>query len=159
MPLYQIKRNPEVQELAFSPQVHTQPLPRARRLDPETPLPPTLSLSETFVQQGEVSRSAVIHPTGGLQTVLVKSALETSTPPVVSPKVEIANAFQSGALVIEQDTFSGPLISIRLLKDVSLAIHLPGGVSAPVPLSLNAKRVQLLAYIAWRRGELLTVAR
>ncbi len=56
---------------------------------------------------------------------------------------------------MEPTTTSRPLISIRLLKDVSMVINMPGGSHAVIPLTLNAKRVQLLAYIAWRRGELI----
>jgi hypothetical protein len=48
-----------------------------------------------------------------------------------------------------------PLVSITLLKEVTVTLHAPGGISRQVPLSLNAKRVQLLAYIAWMRGETL----
>lgn len=48
-----------------------------------------------------------------------------------------------------------PLVSITLLKEVTVTLHAPGGISRLVPLSLNAKRVQLLAYIAWMRGETL----
>lgn len=36
-----------------------------------------------------------------------------------------------------------------------MRINVPGGGHVVVPLTLNAKRVQLLAYIAWRRGELI----
>jgi hypothetical protein len=54
-----------------------------------------------------------------------------------------------------QNTVPEPLISLRLLKDISMTINVPGGRHIVVPLTLNAKRVQLLAYIAWRRGELI----
>jgi DNA-binding response OmpR family regulator len=36
-----------------------------------------------------------------------------------------------------------------------MLINVPGGGQVLVPLTPNAKRVQLLAYIAWRRGELI----
>jgi hypothetical protein len=42
-----------------------------------------------------------------------------------------------------------------LLKEVTVTLHAPGGISRHVPLTLNAKRVQLLAYIACMRGETL----
>jgi hypothetical protein len=41
------------------------------------------------------------------------------------------------------------------LKDANITINVPGGGHVGVPLSLNVKRVQLLAYIAWRGGELI----
>jgi hypothetical protein len=48
-----------------------------------------------------------------------------------------------------------PLITITLLKEVTVTLHAPGGIKRLVPLTLNAKRVQLMAYIAWMRGETL----
>jgi hypothetical protein len=50
---------------------------------------------------------------------------------------------------------TSPLITITLLKEVTVTLHAPGGISQQVPLTLNARRVQLLAYIAWMRGETL----
>lgn len=41
-------------------------------------------------------------------------------------------------------------IAITLLKDVTATIHV-NQISRVVPLSSNARRVQLLAYLAWRR--------
>ncbi len=38
---------------------------------------------------------------------------------------------------------------------MSIVINVPSGGHVVVPLTLNAKRVQLLTYIAWRRGELI----
>ena len=51
-------------------------------------------------------------------------------------------------------TASDPLISIRLLGEVSLAICIPGGSQVTVPLSSHTRRIQLLAYLAWKRGDL-----
>src|SRR5579875_1676167 len=52
-------------------------------------------------------------------------------------------------------TRPSPLVTNTLLKEVTVTLHAPGDISRQVPLSLNAKRVQLLAYIAWMRGETL----
>jgi hypothetical protein len=128
----------------------TQPVLTSRIPDPETPLPSTLSLSEAlksherdqasnepqalFPDQHEKSDS-----TGGTFTVSLPSSKVPQ--PVVLEKKPSAT--------------SEPLISIRLLKEVSMTINIPGGGHVVVPLTLNAKRVQLLAYIAWRRGELI----
>lgn len=66
-----------------------------------------------------------------------------------------SQAFSLSFMGREQNITSAPLISLRLLKDISVTIHIPGGGHVVVPLTPNAKRVQLLAYIAWRRGELI----
>src|SRR5204862_115428 len=44
-------------------------------------------------------------------------------------------------------------VSITLLKDLSVTLVAPSGVQQAVPLRLNAKRVQLLAYLAWKGRE------
>jgi hypothetical protein len=44
-------------------------------------------------------------------------------------------------------------VVITLLKQVSMTLVTDQGISREVPLSLNAKRVQLLAYLAWQRGQ------
>lgn len=44
-------------------------------------------------------------------------------------------------------------VSITLLKKVGMTLMTAQGISRDVPLSLNAKRVQLLAYLAWLRGQ------
>jgi hypothetical protein len=40
---------------------------------------------------------------------------------------------------------------MTLLRQMTLTLHTPEGLDSPVPLNLNAKRAQLLAYIAWSR--------
>jgi len=44
-------------------------------------------------------------------------------------------------------------VTITLLKKVGMRIETAQGISRDVPLPLNAKRVQLLAYIAWLCGQ------
>jgi hypothetical protein len=39
-------------------------------------------------------------------------------------------------------------ITITVLKELSLRLHVPGGKSYPVPLHLNAEEIQLVAYLA-----------
>ena len=41
----------------------------------------------------------------------------------------------------------------QLINKVHIDVIAPNGMRATIPLRLNAKRVQLLAYIAWLRGE------
>ncbi len=45
------------------------------------------------------------------------------------------------------------VFSATFLREVKVMLHLPDGSSWPVPISPNAKRVQLLAYLAWQRGQ------
>lgn len=142
----------ETQGATSFPSLPVQLLSKAARFDPETPLPPTLSLQEAMRKQAEesnsmnslvrVDQSKLVIP-GGSNLTLASPAQASYLPQPLLPESELRAAPE-------------PLISIRLLKDVSMVINAPnGGGHFVVPLSLNAKRVQLLAYIAWRRGELI----
>jgi hypothetical protein len=44
-------------------------------------------------------------------------------------------------------------VTITVLKELSLMLHVPGGKSYRVPLHLNGKEVQLIAYLAWLHGQ------
>jgi hypothetical protein len=44
-------------------------------------------------------------------------------------------------------------VTITVLKELSLTLHLPGGKHSRVPLHLNAKETQLIAYLAWLHGQ------
>jgi hypothetical protein len=44
---------------------------------------------------------------------------------------------------------------IKLLGKVAMEIHASGGIICNVPLNLNPKTLQLLAYIAWKRGVMI----
>jgi hypothetical protein len=44
-------------------------------------------------------------------------------------------------------------IDITVLKELSLMLQVPGGKSYRVPLHLNAKEIQLVAYLAWLHGQ------
>ena len=128
----------------------------SRLHDPETPLPPTLSLSEALRQQEEASRA--FYSRDGQQAPYADQRREPSPvggTSIVSSPHPIPQVAQPKAWEGEHMDASLPLISLRLLKDVSVTINIPGGGHVVVPLTLNAKRVQLFAYIAWRRGELI----
>jgi hypothetical protein len=123
--------------------------PRVPRFqNPETPLPPTLSVSEALRKLADDSKPPV---PDGQQALLADQKRESNEDSFPTPPVP--EAFQS--MAPGSFASSDPLISIRLLNDVSMTIHVPGGGHVVVPLTLNAKRVQLLAYIACRRGELI----
>lgn len=44
-------------------------------------------------------------------------------------------------------------ITITVLKELGLSLHVPGMKSYYVPLHLNAKEIQLIAYLAWLHGQ------
>jgi hypothetical protein len=124
--------------------------PAKRVPDPVTPLPPVLLEPGAFHQQEQAQE----HPEASFQSA------EQEPPPVredapASSTVSAGEVAPPLILSSSWEAASHPLISIRLLKDVSMTINVPGGGHVVVPLSLPAKRVQLLAYIAWRRGELI----
>jgi hypothetical protein len=43
-------------------------------------------------------------------------------------------------------------ISITLLGKMTLTLHVPGGIIRAIPLNLNPRNLQLLAYLAWKRS-------
>ncbi len=168
----------ERHDVSSSPPLTMRPAPVSWRHDPVTPIPPTSELSEvieqttftgmqdgtpippidelpeTFSQQEDGPKNSAIYAPDEQQialadlkdedsdasTSLISPLITSTTPDVVSE-------------TSEEMTSPNPLISIRLLKDVSIVINVPGGDQIAVPVALNSKRVQLLAYIAWRRGE------
>jgi len=44
-------------------------------------------------------------------------------------------------------------VTITVLKELSLTLHTPAGKRSRVPLHLNAKETQLIAYLAWLHGQ------
>ena len=129
---------------------------------PVTPLPPTL-----LPAQGSLNGTASINETG-FQTVVQREELASGLGPL-SPASQPVNsnaatgtpAFSSSPrhqIDLEQEApqegdAQSEYVRITLLKEVGMEIVAPNGMRAVVPLTLNAKRVQLLAYIAWLRGE------
>lgn len=69
--------------------------------------------------------------------------------------VQATSAAEQGSNQEQMPEAPRPLLSIRLLKEVSLILHGPQDKDYVIPLTTHAKRVQLLAYIACRRGELI----
>jgi len=61
------------------------------------------------------------------------------------------------AITAEQITevSTGIYISITLLGKVIMMLHTAGGFVRAVPLDLNPKTIQLLAYLAWKRGTMV----
>lgn len=142
----------EAQGTASFPSSPAQLPSTSARFDPETPLPPTLSLQEALRRYIEESNGMNSLARADQSRGIVPGG---SNLPLASP-VQVSSFSQPLLAESELHTTSEPLISIRLLKDVSMVINIPGRSGRlVVPLSSNAKRVQLLAYIAWRRGELI----
>lgn len=130
------------------------PLPQplaagSRHYHPETPLPPTLSSQKDLERQED---SSTLFSSREQQAMPGRQTGEKST---ALPALPINEGVQTDMPGSGSDVSANPLISIHLLKDVRFIIHEPGGNHVVVPLTLNAKRVQLLACIAWRRGELM----
>ena len=152
------EQKPQTRDGSLTTQSLAQPGAMSRRHDPVTPLPLTLSLSEALRRQGEESHSSATSSADGHHALLAgqrreHSAVEGAFTGATS--LPLAGVSQPGAWGSDHLATSDPLLSLRLLKDVSMILNVPGGGHVVVPLTLNAKRVQLLAYIAWRRGELI----
>ncbi|HEU5381889.1 MAG TPA: helix-turn-helix domain-containing protein [Ktedonobacteraceae bacterium] len=150
------EQTPETQGVPFSTVFRSQPVPQG--FNPETPLPPTLSLQNALRKQREESDSSALLIEDEQPVPLAdqkREMISVRTNSTVTSSIQPSNGSQPLALGSERLTAPESLISIRLLKDVSVTINIPGDGHVVVPLSLNAKRVQLLAYIAWRRGELI----
>jgi hypothetical protein len=149
---------PKEREVSFSAPARRQPVSGSSRYNPETPLPPTLPLVSTLPGQSEGIHLPVL-PAQDEPSVLLAGQSAESQPsvsngPTLEPAPERVERSPSAA-VGKEDAASGPLISLYLLKEVRMLVNVPGSGQVLVPLTPNAKRVQLLAYIAWRRGELI----
>src|SRR5260370_30722772 len=147
-----------VQPFSLAPPL-PQSAARSPQIDPVTPLP--LVTPSTEVLRELLTTSGSLEQSGSSQVsqpltredessqketqAIVPPAPSSSLPLEVSPPVIAAKG--------RMTTFD-PLISIRLLGEVSLALCIPGGVQVTVPLSSHTRRIQLLAYLAWKRGDL-----
>ena len=133
----------------------TQPAAGSPEYNPETPLPPARRVSEALNKQAEKSQSNSLSSEDEASLPAEQQGENTSVGrnPTETSSSQIIDASEGESS--EQRIDATPLISIRLLKDVSMAINIPGGGRIVVPLTLNERRVLLLSYIAWRRGELI----
>jgi hypothetical protein len=125
--------------------------------NPLTPLPPTGDDFPLLVQgrvisvQDEQYDAATHVP---LETLEARASL----PEAPSHQERVADEDaqkQAPALPPSEGEQQSYTIQIWLLKRARMTIKTSLGSSYDVPLPLNAKRVQLLAYIAWRRGEIV----
>lgn len=93
-----------------------------------SPTPPVPDVSEPPEEQSVVEEEGTPTEPG--------QAPVSST----SPSSEVSNTAE-------------PYVLVRLLKQVRISLHVPGGIDRVVPFTLNAKRVQLLAYLGWKRTD------
>jgi hypothetical protein len=137
---------------AETPTSSTGPAVAPSEHNPENPLPSTHPISVELRGQTEESKISSVPSEEAVPTVeRRKENTSAEINPVQIPGIQKTDGpWDNG-----QASEASPLISIWLLKDVSMMINAPDGRHIVVPLTLNAKRVQLLAYIAWRRGELI----
>jgi hypothetical protein len=133
----------------LSMQSRFQSAPGSLGYNPVTPLPPILSTEEA----NGLAFLTKSSPPGKNAEQSSENPLPGASSPI-APSLQISPLSQT-SVVSSESMSSEPLLSLRLLKDVSMTINVPGGEQVVVPLSLNSKRVQLLAYVAWRRGELI----
>jgi hypothetical protein len=133
----------------FLTQARFQPAPGSPGYNPVTPLPPILS-TEASNNPAFLTKNSPPGKNAGQSSENFPPG--ASSP--VAPSLQISPLSQT-SVVSSESISSEPLLSLRLLKDVNVTINIPGGGHVVVPLSLNSKRVQLLAYVAWRRGELI----
>jgi hypothetical protein len=151
-----LEQKPQTHVVSFSTSSRTQPA--SPSYHPETPLPPMLSMTEALRRQAEESNSPALLAKNEQPVLFTDEGRENNSVGghlAEAPSIQAPHMPQPLALGSEHIATSEPLISLRLLKDISMTINVPGGEQVVVPLTLNAKRVQLLAYIAWRRGELI----
>ncbi len=153
-----LEQTPKIQVVSFSAPSRLQVASGSQGYNPETPLPPMLSLTQAPSKQVEEANRSTLLVKDEQSVVPAdqrRDVLPVRANHIVAP-FQTSNLSQPLAVGSEHIATSEPVISIRLLKDVSMRINVPGGEHVVVPLTLNAKRVQLLTYIAWRRGELIS---
>jgi hypothetical protein len=125
---------------------------------PVTPIPPVLSdadASQDSLQptrqeaEGEEESSDL---DAGAQE---KSPNRTSAGHGIAPTSAPEDLELPGEeTVSDADAAHSPFyVSITVLKELSLTLHVPGGKRFRVPIHLNAKETQLIAYLAWLHGQ------
>jgi len=151
--------DPDQGQLFSAQPVPPQSAARSPQIDPVTPLPlvtpSTEVLRELLTTTGSLEQSGSSQVSQPLTREDESSQKETQAivPPAPSSSLPLEVSPPVIAAKGRMTTFD-PLISIRLLGEVSLAICVPGGGQVTVPLSSHTRRIQLLAYLAWKRGDL-----
>ena len=125
---------------------------------PSTPIPPVLSNAsagqDSLQHTWQEAEGEEEHPDLG-ESTQEKSPYGKSSGYAIAP----TSAPEDLEILMEEkvpgaDATHPPLyVTITVLKELILMLHGPGGKSYRVPLHLNAKEVQLIAYLAWLHGQ------
>ncbi len=125
---------------------------------PSTPIPPVLSNAsagqDSLQHAWQEAEGEEEHPDLG-ESAQEKSPYGKSSGYTIAP----TSAPEDLEIPMEEmvpgaDAMHPPLyVTITVLKELSLTLHVPGGKSYRVPLHLNAKEMQLIAYLAWLHGQ------
>jgi len=125
---------------------------------PSTPIPPVLSNAsagqDSLQPTWQEAEGEEEHPDLG-ESAQEKSPYGKSSGYAIAP----TSAPEDLEIPMEEmvpgaDATHPPLyVTITVLKELSLMLHVPGGKSYRVPLHLNAKEMQLIAYLAWLHGQ------
>jgi hypothetical protein len=143
----------------FSQAPPPQSAARSPQIDPVTPpplvMPSTEALREFLTTTGSLEQSGSPQLSQPLTREDESSQKETQAIVPPAPSSSLPLEIAHPVIVAKgRITASDPLISIRLLGEVSLALCVPGRGQVTVPLSSHTRRIQLLAYLAWKRGDL-----
>ncbi len=124
---------------------------------PSTLIPPVLSnasAGQDSLQQTWQEAEGEEHPDLG-ESAQEKPPYEKSSGYAIAP----TSAPEGLKIPMEEmapgaDATHLPLyVTITVLKELSLTLYVPSGKSYRAPLHLNAKEVQLVAYLAWLHGQ------
>jgi hypothetical protein len=126
-------------------------LPSERR-GPITPLPPVMPSVEALAMSPDAQ--AISSLVDGEEAESEQENHAVVQPQSASPDLSFEVA-QPVLTTNGRVAVADPLMVIRLLKEVTMTLCVPDGDQITVPLSLHVKRLQLLAYLAWRRGEMI----
>jgi hypothetical protein len=127
---------------------------RAEPSLPLTPIPPVLSdlpadqdsTQQTWQEEEREEEHAELEGSPQEQSPFWTQADDGTTP--MSDAEELEVPMEEAAP--DADARQSPVtITITVLKELSMTLHVPGGKSYRVPLHLNAKETLLVAYLAW----------
>ena len=124
--------------------------------NPETPLPPTFDdigpLEKNIWDDRKDTGKSVSSRAAVLQQRRQERLYKGRTAIAAASSSQASTHSDAAAKVSVKDGVAYE-ITINLLNKVSMTLTTARGIHHEVPLSLNSKRVQLLAYIAWLRGQ------
>jgi hypothetical protein len=123
-----------------------------------TPIPPVLSdasadqdsTQHTRQEEEREEKYAELEGSTQEQSPFWTMAEYSTAPTSAAEDLEIP---MQEAVPDEGAAYPPVYINITVLKELGLTLHVPGGKSYRVPLHLNAKEIQLIAYLAWLYGQ------